>query len=137
MRYFFIFSFSILSFFIVGSVAYAQTVPNAEHTVLPCGYKELGGITRQCTVEDIFKLVNNVINLLIFQIASPLAALVLMYSGFQMLISGGDSSKYSAAKNNFMDVVTGFALILSAWAVVSFILSLAAPAFVSYIGSGT
>jgi len=76
----------------------------------PCGFNEL------------MKLINNVITFLLFTIATPLAALVIVYAGWLYLSAGGSAENATKAKKILMNVVIGYIIALAAWLIVKTIL---------------
>lgn len=62
-------------------------------------------------VNDIFQLVNTFSNFLIM-IAVPLAVIFIIYAGILLLISGGDKSKITKARNMIWYTVLGFAALV-------------------------
>lgn len=93
--------------------------------LIPCGNVELhGGIApgQECEFNDLVQLAQNVINFLIFKIASPLAAIMFAYAGFLYLTNGGNESKVKQAHDIFWYVFLGLVISLAAWLVVNFVL---------------
>lgn len=76
-----------------------------------------------CNFNYLMKLINNVIDFLLFTIAAPLVALILCYVGFIMLTSGGSSEKVTKAKHIMKNVVFGYIIALAAWLIIKTILS--------------
>jgi zinc transporter ZupT len=75
---------------------------------LPCGFN------------DLLKLVNNIINWIIW-ISIPVAAGVFAWAGIQYMMTGV-SDKKSAAKAMLQKVFIGFVCILAAWLIVGTII---------------
>ncbi|MFZ2978887.1 MAG: hypothetical protein WA057_04425, partial [Candidatus Magasanikiibacteriota bacterium] len=46
-----------------------------------------------CGFNELMQLVNNVIKFVLFALAVPIAALMFVYAGFQMVTSGGNAHK--------------------------------------------
>lgn len=86
--------------------------------LVPCG----GSGQNPCSVNDFFVLINNVINFLLFNIATPLAALTFAVAGWMYLTAGGDTGKIKQAHELFKNVAIGFIIALSAWLIVKAIL---------------
>ena len=54
-------------------------------------------------------------------IALPIITVFVVYSGFLFISAPGNEAKLSNAKNNFMYVIIGTILILSAWVLATLI----------------
>lgn len=76
---------------------------------------------RKCGFKDFMFLINRVINFLLY-FALILATFTLVYAGFLMLTSGGNTGKVDQAKEMFGKVVVGFLFAFFAWTIVHFIL---------------
>lgn len=72
-----------------------------------------------CGFNEAIKLINNVINFLLFVIATPLAALAIAYAGFLYLTAGGNAENVSKAKTILKNVVFGYVIALAAWLIVN------------------
>jgi hypothetical protein len=57
----------------------------------------------------------------IVMIAIPLITIFIVYAGFLFISARGNSGKLNEAKNNFMYVIMGAILILSAWVLATLI----------------
>lgn len=80
-------------------------------------------INRPCDFGALLELVNNVINFLLFVIATPLVALILVYVGWLYLSDGGSDSNIKKAKGILPNVVWGYVIGLAAWLIIKTILS--------------
>ena len=80
-------------------------------------------IKNPCDFDDLMILINNVINFLLFVIATPLIACILCYAGFLMLTSGGSAEKVTKVKGILKNVVLGYILALIAWLLIKTILT--------------
>ncbi|MFA6397806.1 MAG: hypothetical protein WDK96_03100 [Candidatus Paceibacterota bacterium] len=87
--------------------------------LIPCG----GTGEPKCDFSQLMILVKNFINFLLFDLAMPLAAIAFAYAGYLYMSSGGDTKNTTKAKNIFKDVLFGFVLALSAWLIVTAILT--------------
>ncbi|OGG85721.1 hypothetical protein A2392_02925 [Candidatus Kaiserbacteria bacterium RIFOXYB1_FULL_46_14] len=74
-----------------------------------------------CDTGDVIQLANNLIDFLI-KMLSVIAVIALVYVGFQLVVSAGDTSKWSEAKEMFTNIVIGIIIILSAFLVVDLLL---------------
>ncbi|MDE2031286.1 MAG: hypothetical protein KGI58_03465 [Patescibacteria group bacterium] len=80
-------------------------------------------INNPCDFTYLMTLANNVINFLLFIVATPLVAMILCYAGFLLLTSGGSSENVTKAKHIIMNVVIGYIIALAAWLIIHTILS--------------
>ena len=71
-----------------------------------------------CDFKAAIKLVDSVINLLLFIVAAPLLALILCYAGFILITSGGSSEARTKAKKIIKNVIIGYVIALAAWLIV-------------------
>ena len=76
-----------------------------------------------CNTCDIILLVNGLISFLVTML-SIIAVIVMVYTGFLMVTSGGDETKWTAAKGYFTNVVIGIVLVLAAWLIVDTLLGM-------------
>jgi len=115
----------ILGILFFAQVAFAQTKNTSG--LIPCGIATTPGSTvdetQQCTFPDLIILAQNVINFLIFKIASPLAAVMFAYAGFLYVTNAGNESRVSEAKGIFWAVFWGFVVVLAAWLTVNLIVT--------------
>ncbi len=110
------------------SMAHAQSRGNG---LIPCGNTvdpSTGGITDECTFNDLLKLGKNVINYLI-ALAIPLAAISFTYAGFLYITAVDNPKQVEKARSIFFLVLKGFLLVLSAWLIVYTIVSLLDQSF--------
>jgi len=80
------------------------------------------GFKNPCDFDDVMFLINNIIEFLLFYLATPLAAIALCYAGFLLLFSGGSSEKVTKAKKIIKNVIIGYILALAGWLIVKTIL---------------
>ncbi len=76
-----------------------------------------------CGFNELMALVNKVISFLLFDLATPLAAIVICYAGWLYISSGGDTENVGKAKTILKNVVLGYVVALCAWLIVKTILS--------------
>lgn len=74
-----------------------------------------------CGFTEFITQINTVINYIIF-ISIPVFSIVLVYIGFQYMMSQGEGGK-EKAKENLKYVVWGFILVLGAWLIIHTILN--------------
>lgn len=96
--------------------------PEDNGGIIPCTGVNVAGTRTTCTFEHLIKLINNIINFLMFALAPGLAALMFLYGGFLMLTSAGNAEKISQAKTIFMKVITGLIIAFAAWIIVKMVM---------------
>lgn len=77
--------------------------------------------TTGCGYVEFIQLINNVVKLLV-GLSFPIAAGVIAWAGFNMMMDAGNGAKRKESIEMIKKVVIGFVIILSAWIVVSTIL---------------
>lgn len=82
-----------------------------------------GKYKNPCDFNYFMKLINKIIQFLLYDIATPLVAIIIMYVAYLFLSAGGSTEKVSKAKKIFINVVVGYAIALSAWLIVNTILT--------------
>lgn len=80
--------------------------------------------TENCGFSDVFKLINNVIHFILFDMAIPIAAIMFAYAGFLLITSGGETSKRTKAKKIFTNVAIGLIIAVAAFLIIKTILSI-------------
>jgi len=75
-----------------------------------------------CGFNELLEMVNKVVKFIIFDLAIPVAAIMFAYAGIILLISGGDPSKKTKAKEIFLGVVIGLVVAAAAWLIIETIL---------------
>lgn len=137
---------STLSLFIILTPLFA----GAQSTLIPCGFDVNGdkvvkniynepahtiATKEECDFNDVITLAQNVINFLIFKIASPLAAIMFAYAGFLYITNQGNEGQVKQAHDIFWFVFWGLVVALGAWVTVNMILTfLLDPSFI-FLGS--
>jgi len=79
-----------------------------------------GGV---CGFNELMIMINRIINFILLDIATPIAAIVFVYAGILLIFSGGDSGKITKAKAMIKNLIIGFVIVLAAWLIVNTILS--------------
>ena len=127
----FLFIFVLMALVILPSVSSAQAglVPCGTESY-PEGHEDEYEVINPCGYNEIFDLINNVTNFLIFIIALPVAAIMFTYAGFLFAFSGIQPEARTKAKKIFGQVVFGFILAVGAWLIIHTLLSI-----VGYNGS--
>lgn len=72
---------------------------------------------------DFVKLLQGIVGWLI-AVAVPIAALMILIGGYQIMFAGGDPEKINTGKKTILYTVVGFAIILLAWSFIAVIKSL-------------
>lgn len=83
-------------------------------TLLPCD----GGAGDECQLEDLVKLIENIINAIII-LSIPFMTVALTYVGFLILTAQGNVNKLDQAKRIAKMTIIGFVFILTAWLIVN------------------
>jgi hypothetical protein len=109
------------------SVAHAASPGVCPGSLIPCGCDGPDANTtvdtpEQCTFNDFVVLAQNVINFLIFKIASPLAAIMFAWAGFLYVTNNGNEGQVKRAHDIFTYVFIGLVLALAAYLIVYFVL---------------
>jgi Type IV secretion system pilin len=121
--------FILLSCFILFSVGlFALPAAPAEAGIIPCGLSKpdpaiAGGGTAKCTLCHLIVGINEIIKLL-RNIMLAVAIAVIVAMAFVYITAGGDEGRMRFAKGGITAALIGFAIILLAWVVVNFILSI-------------
>lgn len=106
-------SFALATFLLIIPMAVSSA------GLVPCG----GPGEPMCNSEFVALMANGVIRWLI-SVLGVIAVIVLVYAGFKMVVSAGDTKAFSDAKQNFTNIVIGIVIILAAWLVVDTLMSL-------------
>ena len=105
-----------------------STVQNNSSKIVPdCNTGEIDKVTGQyknpCDFNYFMLLINNAIKFLLFTIATPLVALIIMYTAYLFLTAGGSAGQTEKAKHILWNVVIGYIVALAAWLVVNTIMT--------------
>lgn len=111
------------------------TIDNTEFSGLvpKCGIVENGVIKNPCNFEYFMKLLNKLINFVLFVIATPLAAVIIAYAGFLYLSEGSNSGNLNKAKTILKNVVYGYIIALIAWLLVKLIMETLGYSGISFL----
>ena len=90
----------------------------------PEGHPKSGLLVNPCGFLDFMKLVNGVINFILYYMAVPVAAIMFFYAGFELVTSGGSTEKRGTAKKVFTNAVYGLVFAAGAWLIVKTLLSI-------------
>ena len=99
---------------IIPALSLAQTATSTGSGLVPC--------TTNCSFNDLMTLVNTVIKFLLFDMAIPIAAIMFVYAGFELVTSGGSTEKRGLAKKVFTNTAIGLILAFACWIIVSTVL---------------
>ena len=77
----------------------------------------------QCDFTDLMKLVQNALNFIIYQLATPIAVLMFAFAGFKLVTSGGDPKAESTARKIFTNTLIGYAVMLSSFLIIKLVFS--------------
>ncbi|MFA5095099.1 MAG: pilin [Candidatus Paceibacterota bacterium] len=122
--------FLIAAFVLVGffSLYFFSTEVLAQDTnLVPCGTirDANNNITNPCGFNDIMTLINTVVKFIFINLALPIAAIMFAYAGFELVTSGGETSKRERAKRIFINVAIGLIVVAAAFLIVQTVLKIA------------
>ena len=116
----------LLAFLVFRIVAPFPTHAAEPKGLVTCGLEAFGGKESTfCTICDLFELFQRIINQIITFFAAPIAALMLAYGGFLMVIAGvrgGNPQSYSAGKKVITNAIIGIVIIFCSWLLIDTIL---------------
>ena len=100
----------------------AQVIGNLDFLkgIVPCGTSYTGNVP--CTVCHFFKLIQNIINFLLFA-STSLITLMAIYIGFLFLFSGGNPKMITDAKSKLWLLIWGIVWVLASWLVLNTIIT--------------
>ena len=87
--------------------------------LVPCG----GESGDPCGFADLIILTSNIINFLIVFVLAPIAAIMFLYAGYEMMTARGNVSQITSAKKMFMDILMGALIAFAAWLIVEGIMA--------------
>lgn len=103
--------FSLLIIFIPMALFSAGLVPDcAENGEYNCDFNVFMG------------MLNNLIDFVLFKLATPIFALILVYTGWLYLSDMGSTENVKKAKHIFKNAVIGYVIALAAWLIVETII---------------
>ncbi len=76
-----------------------------------------------CDFNYFMQLLNTVINFVLYTLATPIFALIIVYAGWLYLSDGGSSENVGKAKKILKNAVIGYVIALAAWLIVKTILT--------------
>ncbi|MDX1535302.1 MAG: pilin [Candidatus Spechtbacterales bacterium] len=102
----------------------------SEDILVPCGGPlydpDTGKIIGQCprcTLRDVFVLLHNLVDLIIWTIAPALVGIMVVYGGIMILTGAGNPSQVGKGKKIITWALIGYIIVLTAWIVVNLILT--------------
>lgn len=134
----------------VGTTLYGYAISNTDFTVIPADFTgngnssngteetdtgvvtdcntgpidpDTGNYVNPCNFNALMKTVNKVINFVLFTLATPLFALIIIYVAWLYLSDMGSAENVKKAKKIFKNVVIGYVIALAAWLIVKTILT--------------
>jgi hypothetical protein len=105
------YALSSLALFLLASKSFAVVL-------VDCG----GQGQDPCTFTKLEKLVGDVFNFALLNIAVPVAGLIVAYGGILMMVSGGDEGKFKKGKKILTAAAIGLAISFGAWLLVDSIM---------------
>ena len=116
-----------MSFLVLFSFLTPVGVVQAKGLIPDCGIVEqvqegdriVSKIANPCNFTYFMQLINGVIKFLLFTIATPFIAIIIMYVGYLFLTSGGNPSQGERAKHILSSVIIGYIVALGAWLIVN------------------
>ena len=88
--------------------------------LVPCG----GPGEDACTFEHLTVMVNNVVQFALFNIAIPVAVIVVVIGGVMIMTSGGNESKIARGKQMVTGTFVGLLIAFGAWLIVETVISI-------------
>ena len=82
------------------------------------------GISCSCTINNFFGLLAKIYNFMVWNIASPLAVLMVTVGGVLMLISAGNPNLFGLGKKTVYAAIIGIILVFGALLIINSILGL-------------
>lgn len=90
--------------------------------LVPCG----GPDEKMCTLCDLSRLGQNIINFLLEDIALPLTTVMIAVGGVTLAISGGSPKRQELGKKILTSAVIGLIVVLASWLILNTIINLLA-----------
>ncbi|OGG60817.1 hypothetical protein A2765_01775 [Candidatus Kaiserbacteria bacterium RIFCSPHIGHO2_01_FULL_56_24] len=106
--------------FILALLVWCAALPVFAAVQSENGSISTGGLQNPLKFPNIQKFIEGVLQAIVM-IALPIITVFVVYSGFLFISARGNEAKLSNAKNNFMYVIIGTILILSAWVLATLI----------------
>ena len=107
--------FALCTSFLILTIIYVPVITHAQGNLIPCDGED-------CSFEKLMVLFNNVINFMLFTLATPFAAIVFAYAGWLYMRSGDNPSNKTKAKSMFFKMLIGYGVALGAYLIVKVIM---------------
>ena len=88
-----------------------------------------------CGLCDLFQLINNILNWVLFVIIPIIAPIFIVIGGIYLLIARGDPEMFSKGKNVLTAAVIGLIIVYTAWVLLSTVLTFLGVANWTGLGS--
>ncbi len=82
-----------------------------------------GQYKNPCNFNYLMILINSIIKFLLFTIATPLVALIIMYTGYLFITAGGNAGQTEKVRHILFNAVVGYIIALAAWLIINTIVS--------------
>jgi len=79
--------------------------------------------TDNCTWEQLGTLVRNVFKFALFDLAIPIAVVMFVWAGFEMMTAGGDEGKFKEGRKRMTGVAIGLVIAFCAYLIVQTIIN--------------
>ena len=114
----------ILLFILAFGIIFTPTIFVLASPIVPdCGKVVGDTIENPCDFNYLIKLINNIITFLLIDLATPLFALIIIYTGWLYLSAGENSGNITKAKSIFKNAIIGYVVALASWLIVKTILT--------------
>ncbi len=98
--------------------SYAEDIPTPTGGLVPTSCQ-----AGSCGLSDLNELFQKVMNFLLVDVMTPLAALAIAFAGFQYFTAVGNPSKLARVHEMFIDILWGIFLAIAAWLIIETIFS--------------
>ncbi|MFY9462461.1 MAG: hypothetical protein WAP51_04650 [Candidatus Sungiibacteriota bacterium] len=119
----FLFSNKTVFFFALALVVLPNII--LAQGIVPCGTST----TRPCTICDLGVLVINLTNFLIYNIAIPLASLMIIIGGIMIMIGSASEERVKTGKKILTNAIIGVIIVFVAWLLVDTIIKVLTGSF--------
>jgi hypothetical protein len=105
-------------------IGVAAFVPSAATYASPASQIDggAGNVIDSGSTVDLPTMIKKIIDILLFAIGA-VAVIMIIFGAFRYVLSGGDSSSVTAAKNTILYAVVGLVVAILAYAIVHFVTS--------------
>lgn len=91
---------------------------SSQEGLVPCGNPGQA----QCEFIDLFRLLHNILEFAIFQLAPILATLMVAVGGFLMLTAAGNAGRFAKGIDFIKNALIGYLIVLASWLIVNTVL---------------